>query len=79
MPKYKVTIPYACHVTVEVEADNEEDAEDKAFDDGYISSFAGNGGMDKLIGVSGSNVSIEAGEESIEGVDGFSIEVEEVE
>ena len=79
MPKYKVTIPYACFVTVEVEADNKEDAEDKANDEVYIGSYAGNGGSNKLIGVSEPNMSIEVNEESIEGVDVFSIEVEEVE
>lgn len=47
-------------VTVTVEAENGEEAIEKAqkcF--GGIQSYCGNGGIDKLIGVSGSNESIE--------------------
>jgi hypothetical protein len=77
MKKYIVTIPYACFVTVEVEANNEREAEEMAIDEGYITSYAGNGGFDKLIGVYGSNVSIEAGDEPIAGIDDFNVEIEE--
>lgn len=76
--KYRVTIPFACFVSVEVEAENAEAAEEIAFEDAYPSGYAGNGGTDKLIGVRGSNVSIEAGEEPIDDIDGFSIDVEPV-
>lgn len=76
--KYRVTIPYACFVTVEVEADNAEAAKEAAFEAAWISGYVGNGGSGKLIGVYGSNVSIAAGEEHIGDFEGFSIEVEEV-
>ena len=74
--KYRVTIPYACWVTVEVEASNEEEAEELAFEDSGITGNCGNGGNDKLIGVYGENVSIEAGDDPLEGV-GFAIVIEE--
>ena len=78
MKKYRVNIPYAVFVTVDVEAENEEQAIDKAFEDGYLTGFCGNGGTDKLVGVTGSNVSIEHGEEALE-IEPFKIEVYEAE
>jgi len=77
MKKYRVTIPFPVFVSVEVDAENPEEAEDAAFKDAYISSYAGNGGTDKLIGVDVDNVSIEAGESHIDS-GGFSVNVEEV-
>lgn len=77
MRKYKITIPFPVFVSIEVEAEDEETAEEAAFAEAYIDSYAGNGGSDKLIGVSGSNVSIEAGETPIEEKP-FSIEIEEI-
>ncbi|MGD9697533.1 hypothetical protein [Acinetobacter sp.] len=75
--KYKVTIPFAVFVSVEVDAETPKEAEDIAFEDAYITGYCGNGGTDKLVGVSGSNVSIEAGELPLEG-DDFKIEVEKL-
>lgn len=74
--KYKVTVPYAIFVTVEVEADSVEEAEDEAFDHIYVCGYAGNGGTDKLIGVT--EGSIEVGEVALED-NGFSIQVEDME
>ena len=73
--KYRVTVPYAVFVTVEVEAESKQDAEDAACDEIYISNFCGNGGSDKLIGVT--EGSIEAGDTPLED-SGFSIGVEEI-
>lgn len=74
--KYRVTIPYACFVTVEVEADSEDAAEELAFEEGYISQYCGNGGCDKLIGVAGGNCSIEASDAPLD-CDGFQVEISE--
>ena len=62
MPKYRVTVPFACFVSVEIEADNEDDAKDQAEQEVSIGGYAGNGGTGKLIGVSGTGESIEAGD-----------------
>ncbi|MDA3855892.1 MAG: hypothetical protein PF569_06520 [Candidatus Woesearchaeota archaeon] len=64
--KYRVEIPYACFVTVDVEAENREDAIDKAWENARISHYAGNGGTSKLIGVSSSNVNIDFNDEPID-------------
>jgi hypothetical protein len=76
--KYLVTMPFACFVYVEVEADNEDEAIDSAYDEAHISGYCGNGGSNKLIGVSGENISIEAGETPLEN-GGFSIRAEKLE
>lgn len=73
--KYKVTIPYAVWVTIEVEAEDKESAIDEAASDIYIQGYCGNGGTDKLIGVT--EGSIEAGDTPLED-GGFSIEAEEI-
>ena len=75
--KYRVTFPYACFVSVDVEASNEEEAKELAFDDSSIGSYCGNGGTNKLIGVYGNNVSIEAGEVPLDDCD-FQIQIEEI-
>ena len=76
MNKYKVTIPFVCFVSVEVEAEDKEDAVDVAYDEASLQTFAGNGGWDKLIGVSSSNHTVEAGETL--DWDGFEVEIEEL-
>jgi hypothetical protein len=53
MPKYIVEIPYLVFVTVTIEAENEEEAIDIALDEASIGAYCGNGGHDKLIGVTG--------------------------
>lgn len=59
MPKYKVSGVAQVEVIIEVEADDSEDAFDVADQKfGGIVSYAGNGGVNKLIGVAGTNESI---------------------
>lgn len=84
MGKYNVTATIPVFITVTVEADSKEDALDQAYDEGlYLSGYCGNGGSDKLVGTSGSNVSVEAGEIPLEGEftgkESFKIEVKKVE
>jgi hypothetical protein len=74
MPFYNVTIPYAVFVTVEVEAENEESAIEEGLNDSVINAYCGNGGNDKLIGVS--EGSIEAGYSPLDEI-GFDIFVEQ--
>ena len=51
MKKYTVTVYANVVVEVTVEAENEEEAIQKAYDNVSISNYCGNGGIDKLIGV----------------------------
>lgn len=51
MKKYIVTGYTRVIVEVTVEAENEEEAIEKAYDNVSIASYCGNGGTDKLIGV----------------------------
>lgn len=60
MPRLVVYGTVVATVTKIVTADNEEDAIDQADQHfGGITGYAGNGGIDKLIGVSGSDEAIE--------------------
>lgn len=77
MPKFSVRVPYCVWVNVEIEAEDAEQAEESAVDDFGLSRYCGNGGHNKLVGVTGSNVSVEIGEESLE-FEGIEIEVEEI-
>ena len=66
MKKYNVLGNTSVTVCVTVEADSEEEAMNKANEQfNGIHSYGGNGGLDKLIGVNGSNESI-AADESVE-------------
>lgn len=78
MKKYSVTLPYACFVTVEVEAENSEDVIQEAFIDVYINNYEGNGGYDKFIGVSCSNASIYPCASILSDLDEFDIQIEEL-
>lgn len=78
MKKYLVTVPYIVWVNVEVEADNEEEAKDIATEKSGLNSYCGNGDSDKLVGVSGQGVSIEAGDIS-EDIDIYVEELEDFE
>gem|GEM_PF-2831300 len=61
MAKYKVWGSFTASVSITVEADSKDEAFDKAHEEfNGIKAYAGNGGYDKLIGVSGSNETIEA-------------------
>ena len=51
MKKYTVTGYAQVVVEVMVEAENEEEAIQKAYDNVSIDNYYGNGGVDKLIGV----------------------------
>ena len=51
MKKYTVTGYANVVVEVTVEAENEEEAIEKAYDNVGIDNYCGNGGVDKLIGV----------------------------
>lgn len=51
MKKYIVTGYTRVTVEVTVEAENEEEAIEKAYDNVSIDNYCGNGGTDKLIGV----------------------------
>ena len=77
MKKYRVTIPFACFVSVTVEADSKEEAEENGYREASITSYCGNGGSDKLIGVYGDE-SIEPGS-PMEGEECFHAHVEELE
>ena len=55
MKKYTVTGYANVVVEVTVEAENEEEAIEKAYDNVSIDSYCGNGGTDKLIGVCNTN------------------------
>ena len=55
MKKYTVTGYANVVVEVTVEAENEEEAIEKAYDNVDIDSYCGNGGTDKLIGVCNTN------------------------
>ena len=69
--KYKVAVPYIVWAYVDVEADSEEDAIYKAIEASGLSSYAGNGGSNKLIGTRMQNVSLEPADESYEGPNGL--------
>lgn len=58
MKKYRVGIPYVAWVYTTVEANDEDDAIDKAMRN-TPTAYCGNGGSDKLVGVSRLNSSIE--------------------
>ena len=62
MPLFEVVVPCACSVTVQVNAENEEEAKDIAISEIDVQSYCGNGGYDKLIGVESQNQSIEFGD-----------------
>lgn len=52
MKKYIVTGKVTAFISVEIEAENEEEAIEKAYEECSVPmNFVGNGGCDKLIGV----------------------------
>ena len=76
MKKYEVNCVMPVFMTITVEADNEEDAIDKAFEHVDLKDYAGNGAMfGKLIGTEERNVTLEAGIEPIDD-EFYKIEVE---
>jgi hypothetical protein len=77
MPRFLVRVPYCVWVSIEVDADDAEQAQEAAWDHVGLRGFCGNGGTNKLVGVSGENVSVEACEEPLD-FEGLSVEVEAV-
>ena len=76
MKKYRIPYKGTLTVYVEVEAENKDEAIEKAEEvDTSISQFCGNGGCDKLIGVYDSD----EGEISIEGDDWLEISEDDIE
>ena len=62
--KYRVYEHTTVTVVVEVSADSEENAKEAALDQrDFLTSYCGNGGTDKLIGVDGDDESVSADEE----------------
>lgn len=76
--RYSVSVPFVVFVNVEVDADSPEEAEEIGVNTAYLTGYCGNGGSNKLVGVSGTKFSVEAGSESIEGEHTFKIEVTEI-
>jgi hypothetical protein len=77
MKKYKVQFRTDVWINVEVEAEDENDAIDKAWQEQpCLIGYAGNGGSDKLCGVSGSNLSIEISDMVDEPKKGHVFEIE---
>lgn len=65
MRKYKLTAKGIFYLEMELEANSKEEAIELAIEEGRVSSYCGNGGCDKLIGVTDSDygtISIEADE-----------------
>ena len=62
MKKYNVPFSVVCTLYVQVEAEDVEDAIEKAYDKCYIGSYVWNWGNNKLIWVDDEDVSIEAWE-----------------
>jgi len=62
MKKYSVPFSVVCTLYVQVEAEDVEDAIEKAYDKCYIQSYVWNWWNDKLIWVDDEDVSIEAWE-----------------
>lgn len=88
MKKFKVIVPTTVWVSVEVEVDeneirnlNQDEIRDLLIDEACneysftLTSYCGNGGNDKLVGVYGGDISIEPSEEA----NFDEVEIEEVE
>ena len=61
MKTWKVYGSVPVNVTVTVDAETADDAIDKAYEEfGGLTNYAGNGGMDKIVGTSERNVSLDA-------------------
>lgn len=59
MPKFKVPFKVQVTVYVDVDADNKEDAIEKAGEEVYLEGYVGNGGKgDKIVGVSDENMTV---------------------
>ena len=64
MKKYIVSGKTTAFISVKIEAESKEEAIEMAYEEcSGPTSFVGNGGYDKLIGVDGDNVSISCDDE----------------
>ncbi|MCT4151325.1 hypothetical protein HZP59_08780 [Elizabethkingia anophelis] len=63
MKKFRIPYTVTCIVYVEIEAETKEDAIENGFNEAQLSQFVGNGGHDKIIGVYGSHLSVEANDD----------------
>ena len=64
--RFTVRVPFVVWVSVDVEADDENEAEEIGLGEASISGYCGNGGSNKLVGVSGENLSIEHCDEPLD-------------
>lgn len=76
MPKYNVNFSMPVYFNVEIEAESEDSAIEEAMQYAYLTSYAGNGGSGKLVGVDETCVNIEPGDAVLEG-DGWTITASE--
>jgi hypothetical protein len=75
MPEYTVSFAVPVFISVDLVADDEEEAKEEALTIGQLQHFVGNGGLgDKLIGTSDPDVRIENAGEVLE-KGSFEIEV----
>lgn len=75
MKKYIIPFKGTIWVRLEIEAETKEEAIEIAEQEAYVSSYCGNGGVNKLVGVS----PIDDGEISIEADDYLEIQEDEIE
>lgn len=75
MKKFVVNCAIPVHMNIEVEAEDGDAAIEAAYEYMGLTGYAGNGGCNKLVGTAESNVSIEAGDQPLEG-NGWEITVE---
>lgn len=75
MAKYRIPFKGTVWINIEIEAENKEEAIDIAEQEAFISSYCGNGGCDKLVGVS----PIDSGQISIEADDYLELQEDEIE
>ena len=70
MATFKVNCSIPVHLTIEVDAEDAEEAIEKSDALAHLESYAGNGArFGKLIGTSARNVTLEAGDYVLEGPD----------
>jgi hypothetical protein len=74
--KFVVRAVVPVHLSVAVDASDEDEAIECAMGVAYLTGFAGNGGTNKLVGTTEENVSLEPGECALEGDYNFKVEVE---
>jgi hypothetical protein len=62
MKKFNVYGSIPVHITFRIEAESEEDAIDKAYENfPGLTNYLGNGGVDQILGVNDSDISLDGG------------------